>query len=159
MLALQLMCTTVGLVPIPATRVVHSRYITGGSDPVMLSAPSDDVIAAKLATMRKQSKKGRVAPQRCSSERSDVPRQTVLPSSESSSIPVWEVPEELRMPGAPRSSSHGYHISMEDVFPGLGLAESWESNSDLRRDLRRALRSDLFVPPVSWNEKQARAVF
>lgn len=80
----------------------------------------------------------------------------VLPWSEVDDVPVWEVPPSLRMPGAPRATAHGRHVSLESVFPGTGLAEAWDTNSALRTALRVALRDDMFRPPAHWNEKQRR---
>lgn len=73
---------------------------------------------------------------------------------ESSEVPIWEVPEELRMPGTARVCEHGGHRSLEDIFPGSGLAEAWDTNGALRTAVREALRADLFVPPAHWSEKQ-----
>ena len=69
---------------------------------------------------------------------------------------VWEVPEQLRMPGAARVTEHGRHASLEEIFPGSGLAEAWDTNGELRRALRRALRADLFQPPPQWSAKQVQ---
>lgn len=71
-------------------------------------------------------------------------------------MPVWEVPPSLRMPGAPPVTAHGRHVSLESVFPGSGLAEAWDTKSELRTALRVALRDDMFRPPPHWNEKQRR---
>ena len=69
---------------------------------------------------------------------------------------VWEVPEQLRMPGAARVTEHGRHASLEEIFPGSGLAEAWDTNGELRRALRLALRADLFQPPPQWSAKQVQ---
>lgn len=60
--------------------------------------------------------------------------------------PVWPVPEDLRMPGAPECTDHGYPVSLEELFPGTGLADAWDTNAALRTSLRRALRQDLMAP-------------
>lgn len=69
-----------------------------------------------------------------------------LPYTEDS--PVWPVPEEFQMPGAEpiSSSSYGHHVSLESLFPGTGLADAWDNNTDLRHDIRVALRNDLKAP-------------
>lgn len=60
--------------------------------------------------------------------------------------PVWQVPEDLRMPGAPECRTHGHHVSLEELFPGTGLADAWDTNAELRTALRKALREDLMAP-------------
>jgi len=79
-----------------------------------------------------------------------------LPGCETDDVPVWEVPVELRLPGARPNTDWGRHVSLEEVFPESGLAEAWDTNSHLRTDLRRALRTDLMAPalPEHWGEKQ-----
>lgn len=67
-----------------------------------------------------------------------------LPGSDNASI--WTVPPDLRMPGALPCEKHGYHVSLEELFPGTGLAEAWDTRSSLRTAIRQALRDDLFAP-------------
>lgn len=50
------------------------------------------------------------------------------------------------MPGAEPCTKHGYHVSLEDLFPGSGLADAWDTRSSLRTAIRKALRDDLFAP-------------
>ena len=80
-----------------------------------------------------------------------------LPGALSEEVLVWEVPQHLRMPGAPMATHHGHHASLADIFPGSGLDEAWDTDAALRTELRAALRADLFSPPPQWNEKQRRA--
>lgn len=71
-------------------------------------------------------------------------------------MPVWQVPEPLRMPGASACTQHGHHVSLEDLFPGTGLAEAWDTQSSLRTALRRALRDDLFAPLLDFKSDAHR---
>ena len=119
---------------------------------------TDDAVAAKLNAMRK----GRTRRPARSAQPAPVlaaAAPIVLPGTEVEDVPVWDVPPRLRLPGAPACTSHGYHASLDDVFPGVGLGEAWEGNSELRTALRYALRQDLFLPtvPAAWSEKQYAA--
>jgi hypothetical protein len=122
---------------------------------------SDDAIAAKLQRLQLQRRGLRAAPRRPSAESAGGPSASfeaalVLPGTESSDVPVWEVPERLRMPGAALVESHGRHFSLESLFPGTGLADAWDTNPALRTALRLALRTDLFAPflPASWDARR-----
>ena len=133
---------------------------------------SEDAVQAKLAAMKRGGRGGRggrgLARARAPPQPRDEPvaeepaaeepaaAADVLPWSEVDDVPVWEVPPSLRMPGAPSAAAHGRHVSLESVFPDSGLAEAWDTNSELRTALRVALRDDMFRPPAHWNEKQRR---
>jgi len=129
-----------------------------------MQSMDEDAVAAKLASMRRRSRRCRLGPQPSQpatppSDRADMVSREVLPylpGNETNAVPVWTVPEPLRMPGAPVVQTHGHHASLDDVFPGVGLGEAWATNSALRTALRRALRDDLFAPsiPESWSSKQ-----
>ena len=82
-----------------------------------------------------------------------------LPFNEVDEVPTWDVPEALRMPGSPPCTSHGHHVSLDELFPGRGLGDAWDTQASLRSALRRALRDDLFAPnlPASWSDKQREA--
>lgn len=127
---------------------------------------ADDAVKAKLAAMRGNGRQQRRSPVR-SARRSVNPsplpaaaaavEPVVLPGSESAAVPVWDVPERLRMPGSLPCTSHGRHASLDEVFPGSGLGEAWATNAELRTALRQALRADLFFPPSTWNDEQRAA--
>ena len=139
------------------------------------NALTEDALQRKLQSLRGRRRKAQPAgapPSTRVARRSDAvpavpavssvpptapsPLPTWLPGDEADEVPVWDVPEELRMPNAPTSPAHGQHWSLEDVFPGSGLAEEWDSNSALRTGLRRALRDDLMAPalPADWSDRQ-----
>lgn len=115
---------------------------------------SEEAIAARIASLRASKRR---APRRV--REASKPVQSMepltLPGDSSSDVPVWSVPDELRMPGAPAAQRHGFHVSLRDIFPGSGLDEAWDTNGELRTALRRALRVDMFKPPAHWSEKQA----
>ena len=127
----------------------------------------DATVKAKLKAMRKKGKQRNVA----RSVQSPVTAQpggaassttaplASLPGDEAIDVAVWEVPEPLRMPGAPRcpQDAHGRHYSLEELFPGTGLAEAWDTCAPLRTAMRTALRADLFSPPDEWNDVQRKA--
>lgn len=116
---------------------------------------SDDAVAAKIASV--QARRKRTPRQKGALQATrTLPEPLVLHGNENSDVPVWNVPEHLRMPGGAPVSQHGFHKSLSEVFPGSGLDEAWDTNSALRTALRRALRTDLFSPPASWSEIQAR---
>ena len=72
---------------------------------------------------------------------------------------VFEVPPERRRPGAGRiTRPHIQYHSLEDLFPGTGLAEAWDAGPDLGTAVRQAMRDDLYVPNPAHSEKAARAL-
>ena len=122
--------------------------------------PQDDAVAKKLASMRKKSGVRRTRPR---APAVPAPAQgaaevaaaaVTLPGMESADVPVWEVPPALRMPDAGPCSRHGRHVSLDDLFPGSGLSEAWDTRAELRTVLRRALRADLFPRPPKWDDRQ-----
>lgn len=124
-------------------------------------SPSEDAIAAKLQRLQLQRPGVRAAPRRPAAVSAGGPSSSpaaarALPGTESAEVPVWEVPERLRMPGVARVDSHGRHHSLEDLFPGTGVADAWDTNPALRTALRLALRTDLFAPflPASWDARR-----
>lgn len=66
---------------------------------------------------------------------------------------VYEVPERLRRPGSVENDTFVVHKSLEDVFPGSGLADAFHGDGRFRTGVRLAMRDDLFVP----NEKLSEA--
>lgn len=128
---------------------------------LLCAAPlADDAIKAKLAAMKNRRTRAparRPVPVGPPSTSAPAPPPAILAGTEASQVPVWSVPPELRMPGAPVCASHGRHVALDDVFPNVGLGEAWERNAALRTALRTALRADLFRAPATWNEKQRRA--
>jgi hypothetical protein len=61
--------------------------------------------------------------------------------------PRFPVPEALRMPGAPACTALPRLASLEEVFPGTGLADAFHSSAAFRAALRAATRRDLFRDP------------
>lgn len=122
----------------------------------------DEQIAAKLAAMRKT--RGRASPNRpmlkrprAAGDANDAARAETrkpLPATEIDDVGVYAVPERLRMPGAAACDDYGRHASLEQLFPGTGLADAWDERAELRTELRRALRADLFEPPADWDAKR-----
>lgn len=143
---------------LPAVRVPYAH----GSrcDGVACSdALSEDAIASKLQRLQRQRPGGARRPASagaCDVAADRLPGRSVGIGSESANVPVWEVPDRLRMPGAVRAEAHGRHHSLEDTFPGTGLAEAWDKTPALRTALRRALRADLFAPfmPADWDARR-----
>ena len=71
---------------------------------------------------------------------------------------VYEVPERLRRPNAERVDAFVRYGSLEDVFPGSGLADAFHSNARFRTEIRRAMRDDLFVPDDSLSAERNAAM-
>ena len=127
-------------------------------------ALDEAALAKKMASMSKGRgrKKARAAPTAAPAAAaaaavSPLPSAgDTLPGKLSSEVPIWPVPEDLRMPGADECESHGRHYSLDELFPNSGLADAWHTNAELRTDLRAALREDLFAPtlPEKWSDKQ-----
>ena len=152
-------CAPLALVPWP-TRFVGTASSVCGDTACRTRVPlaqqlSDDAIADRMAKLRsKKTRRAARGSQQQPRTAPATPEPLVLQGDESCDVPVWPVPDSLRMPGAQRVVSHGFHASLAETFPDSGLAEAWDTNSALRTDLRKALRADLFTPPASWSEKQ-----
>ena len=71
---------------------------------------------------------------------------------------VYEVPERLRRPNAERVDAFVRYGSLEDVFPGSGLADAFHSDARFRTEIRRAMRDDLFVPDESLSAERNAAM-
>ena len=168
LLLLRLLLLLVQLGPCIAWQRVARPPRACASEP---QTPLDELaLAQKLSSLGGKKKRGRGRPARSAprAPRTSAPaeRKDAAPSAssgasdlvgdESDDVRVWEVPEQLRMPGAEPVEAHGRHVSLEELFPGSGLAEAWDTNGALRTALRRALRDDLFAPalPSTWSEKQ-----
>lgn len=131
----------------------------GGSRAAVRCQLSDEAIAAKLQRMQRQRPQlrgRRAASAGSGGQAAEAASARVLPGSESAEVAVWEVPERLRMPGSERVHVHGRHYSLDELFPHTGLAEAWDMQLELRTALRRALRTDLFVPflPKEWDARR-----
>ena len=120
----------------------------------------DEAVAAKLASLsrstgkkRSRSDKRRLATR--ADPNSSATDLLVLPSKDAA--PVFEVPEALRLPGAGPCMEHGRHVSLEELFPGTGLAEAWDTQSALRTAVRQALRDDLFAPLLAGRSAAQRS--
>ena len=85
------------------------------------------------------------------------------------SAPVWRVPEAIRSEGdvfkhlpaemaVPREMEklHAKLIGLDDLFPGCGLGWIFNHNSSFRRDLRKAMRADLYLPDPTLSEERNR---
>ena len=48
--------------------------------------------------------------------------------------------ESFGMPGASACTTHGRHVGLDELFPGSGIGDAWDSSSSLRRALRSAVR-------------------
>ena len=111
-------------------------------------ALSEDAVAAKLRRLRGRGR-GRGAPRRPAPPAHSVSSgagASGLPGALPASVPVWAVPESLRLPGAAAVESHGRHVSLDALFPGSGLADAWDERASLRTAVRQALRDDLMAP-------------
>ena len=159
---LAFLVSPVALVQLTATRQVAAprEAITRASAAV--ASLSEEAVQAKLSARGRGRGRGRgvrrAVPLRESQPAQSEPQATEPPlvGRESRDVEGWEVPEPLRMPGAKRVTEHGRHASLDEIFPGSGLAEAWDTNGELRRALRHALRADLFTPPPQWSEKQIK---
>ena len=140
--------------PLARTRITPIVPLRAAPPPRMQL--DDDAIAQKMAAMRK-SKKRRPVSASPSATPAAPPPPLILPGAESSDIPVFPVPPNLRLPNAPACAAHGRHVALDELFPGAGLGEAWDTNAALWTALRRALRADLFEPPQTWSEVQVRA--
>ena len=159
---LALLVSPVGLV-LPTT--TRPRAVARAGTAV--ASLSEEAVQAKLSARGRGRGRGRGV-RRAVPRREAQPAQSEPPAAtesaaatepplvgrESRDVEVWEVPVALRMPGAARVTEHGRHASLEEIFPGSGLAEAWHTNAELRRALRHALRQDLFSPPPQWSAKQ-----
>lgn len=159
---LALLVSPVGLV-LPTT--TRPRAVARAGTAV--ASLSEEAVQAKLSARGRGRGRGRGV-RRAVPRREAQPAQSEPPAAtesaaaaepplvgrESRDVEVWEVPVALRMPGAARVTEHGRHASLEEIFPGSGLAEAWHTNAELRVALRHALRVDLFSPPLQWSAKQ-----
>lgn len=74
-------------------------------------------------------------------------------------VAVFPVPEHMRREEHAPLTDDDYvrFVGLEELFPGSGLAEVFDSHAKFRTDLRRAARNDMFVPnpklPDSANEQ------
>jgi len=73
-------------------------------------------------------------------------------------VRVFEVPPELRRPGKQAATEHVSFFGLEELFPGTGLQELFNSNATFRTGLRRAVREDLFVADVRASDKANAAI-
>eukprot|EP00238_Polyblepharides_amylifera_P004386 CAMPEP_0196576044 /NCGR_PEP_ID=MMETSP1081-20130531/5402_1 /TAXON_ID=36882 /ORGANISM="Pyramimonas amylifera, Strain CCMP720" /LENGTH=448 /DNA_ID=CAMNT_0041894539 /DNA_START=80 /DNA_END=1426 /DNA_ORIENTATION=+ len=64
---------------------------------------------------------------------------------------VFPVPEELQDPARPPVTQHVSFYSLEELFPGTGLANKFDTNAQFRADLHQAARDDLFVPSPKFS--------
>ena len=155
---LTLLVSPVALV-LPTT--TRPRAVTRAGTAV--ASLSEEAVQAKLSARGRGRGRGRGV-RRAVPRREPQPAQSEPPAAaelplvgrESQDVEVWEVPESLRMPGAARVTEHGRHASLDEIFPGSGLAEAWDTSGELRRALRHALRADLFTPPPQWSAKQVQ---
>jgi hypothetical protein len=73
-------------------------------------------------------------------------------------VEVYEVPERLRRPESERNVEFVEYKSLEELFPGSGLADAFHADAEFRTDIRRAMRDDLFVPDESLSEERNAAM-
>lgn len=73
-------------------------------------------------------------------------------------VEVYEVPERLRRPESRRNVEFVEYKSLEELFPGSGLADAFHADAEFRTDIRRAMRDDLFVPDESLSEDRNTAM-
>lgn len=69
---------------------------------------------------------------------------------------VYEVPSRLRQPGAARydpAKDYVKFVGLEDLFPGTGLANLFNTSADFRKGLRAAMRDDLFVSNERFSDE------
>lgn len=123
-------------------------------------ALEEDAVAERLAALKRGGKR------RARRQTPEVPegkdfkpysKVNGLPCTED--VPVWTVPERLRVPNAPPISEHGYHVSLESMFPGTGLADAWDTSGELRTAMRQALRDDLLAPLAKNLPEKRRAAY
>jgi len=73
-------------------------------------------------------------------------------------VEVYEVPERLRRPESGRNVEFVEYKSLDELFPGSGLADAFHADAEFRTDIRRAMRDDLFVPDESLSEERNAAM-
>jgi len=73
-------------------------------------------------------------------------------------VEVYDVPERLRRPNSGRNVEFVEHKSLDELFPGSGLADAFHADTEFRTDIRRAMRDDLFVPDESLSEERNAAM-
>ena len=55
-------------------------------------------------------------------------------------------------------TEHVTFFGLEELFPGTGLQEIFNSNAEFRTGIRRAMREDLFVPDDTMSDKANAAI-
>ena len=84
---------------------------------------------------------------------------TGAPADVTADVPVFEVPPARRRPGAnPPERPHVQSHSLEDLFPGTGLADAWDESLELGKAVRKAMRDVLYTPDPNRSEKVNRAI-
>ena len=85
--------------------------------------------------------------------------------------PVWQVPEAIRneedvfkgldganlgIPTDDIHKLHAHHVALEDLFPGTGLQALFNGSAQFRQDLRKAMRSDLYIMDPTLSRERNR---
>ena len=96
-------------VPLARTRITPIVPLRAAPPPRMQL--DDDAIAQKMAAMRKSKKRRPVSAS--PSAAPSAPAPLILPGAESSDIPVFPVPPNLRLPNAPPCAAHGRHVALD----------------------------------------------
>lgn len=73
-------------------------------------------------------------------------------------VEVFDVPSDLRRPDAEVVAEHVKFYGLEELFPGTGLQEKFNSDAAFRTAIRRAIRNDLFVPDPNASDKVNAAI-
>ena len=73
-------------------------------------------------------------------------------------VEVFDVPSDLRRPDAEAVAEHVKFYGLEELFPGTGLQEKFNSDAAFRTAIRRAIRNDLFVPDPNASDKVNAAI-
>ena len=71
---------------------------------------------------------------------------------------VFDVPSDLRRPGAEAVVEHVKFFGLEELFPSTGLQEKFNADAAFRTAIRRAIRDDLFVPDPKASDKVNAAI-
>ena len=73
-------------------------------------------------------------------------------------VEVFDVPSDLRRPGAEAVVEHVKFFGLEELFPSTGLQEKFNADAAFRTAIRRAIRDDLFVPDPNASDKVNAAI-
>uniref|UniRef100_A0A7S0R1R9 Uncharacterized protein n=1 Tax=Pyramimonas obovata TaxID=1411642 RepID=A0A7S0R1R9_9CHLO len=81
------------------------------------------------------------------------PREQTATKADPEDCIVFEVPEPLRAPESNRVADYVKFYSLEQLFPGSGLADKFDTDAQFRESLHQATRDALFVPSPKFSKE------